>query len=815
MIKSTPNTVNELSHYASRVAAFGLVVNVTISTHVMAQNENSIFEEVIVTAEKRNENLQDLSQSVSVFSDRDLDIKSVRNFIDLSALAPGITVNTSEDFRPVISIRGVGNEGNQNDIVNPSVSFHLDGVYIASQFALKTDFLDVEQVEVLRGPQGTLFGQNSIGGAINVTSKKPNTEQFEGVADVAYGSFDYINVRSSINVPISKTFALRASVNFLDQDGTATNVTTTANNLNFDQFTNVAGFDEFAFLGDISPIGQKRDDLNNLSWRVRGRWEPTDALSFDFTAQQFDQDTNGTANFGLADPTPLRDQDGNRQFSQDSPSAFGLTSDIYAATATYNFPSFTLKALGSYQRNEIAQAQDNDRTDNAFVDSFVLTNASTVDAWVGEVNLVSRDPLFGKLDWVVGAFYFNEDVDFRFFELLDLIGVNGDTTTLPDNEFDPFNTNDPIFLLGFAPDGTDLGFQTRSFLTRESFSFYGQGTYPLSDTVSLTGGVRYSNDAVDSETFNFFTLPNGVDPVILEQNDTAFTGRVAIEYTLPTNQLAYLSYTRGHKPGGSNLTFGFDGDAAPPLVKPTFGEESVNAYELGVKGDYIGGRLRANLAAFYYDYKNLQFQATDPNVFQGGVDSIPQSEIYGIEAEFLAAITDNFFIEANIAFIETEITEDFLALDNVDAEETTNTLLGNGEFLFGPAIEQARADQIVNVSGNELAKTPNVTSFIRLNYTVPNKLGEALASFQWTHRGAFQQRIFNNPIVDEVEGYDLFNIFLSQTFKDNGFGVELVIRNLTDTDGINARFTDVFGVGATGDVLIPPRQFIVRVRYRF
>ncbi|MEM9877729.1 MAG: TonB-dependent receptor [Pseudomonadota bacterium] len=766
-----------------------------------------------MTAEKRTENLQELSQAVSVLTTRALDVQNIRTFVDLSAQVPGLTINTSEDFRPVISIRGLGNEGNQNNIVNPSVSFHIDGVYVASQFALKTDFLDVEQIEVLRGPQGTLFGQNSIGGTINITTKAPSTDAIEAEADLAYGSFDFVQVRGSANIPLHETLAVRASINFVNQDGTATNVTQTANNTNFDQFTNVVGFEEFAFLGDISPIGQRRDDIDNFSWRMRARWEPSEELTIDFTAQQFDQNTAGAASFGLDDVTPLRDQDDNRQFAQDSPGNFELDSDLYSIVSAYELDAFTIKALGSYQRNDIDQAIDNDRSNNAFVDSFVLTNASNVEAWIGEVNLVSNEKLFDRLDWVVGAFYFNQDVNFRFFELLDLVGENGNPASFPDNEFDPFNTND--FFSGFAPAGTDLGFQTESFITRESFSFYAQGTYEITEALSFTGGLRYSDDNVDSETFNFFTLPNGLPPAVAQQDDTALTGRAAIEYLFPSGHLIYASYTRGSKPGGSNLTFGLDGDAAAPVVPQTFGKETVNAFEVGTKGDYLDGRLRANLAAFYYDYKNLQFQATDPNVFQGGVDTIPESQIYGVEAEFLVALAEGLTLNANFSFIETEISADFLALDNVAANNATNALLGQGEFLFGPVIETARAAQLQNVNGNELAKTPNFSSNIALNYTVPTPFGEALASLQWTHRGSFQQRIFNTPGIDDVDSYDLFNLYISHDFEDSGLGVEFAVRNLTDTDGINARFTDVFGVGASGDVLIPPRQFIGRVRYRF
>ena len=141
-----------------------------------AITEAQVIEDVIVTAEKRSESVQDISQSVTAITEDDLDAKNINSFVDLSAIVPGVTVAKNEGYKTVISIRGVGNETNQNAIAAPSVAYHMDGIFIASPFSLQTDFIDVERIEVLRGPQGTLFGQNSTGGAINVISKKPSTE---------------------------------------------------------------------------------------------------------------------------------------------------------------------------------------------------------------------------------------------------------------------------------------------------------------------------------------------------------------------------------------------------------------------------------------------------------------------------------------------------------------------------------------------------------------------------------------------------------------------------------------------------------------
>ena len=148
-----------------------------------------ILEEIVVVAEKRDENLKDLSQAVTVLSGEELDQKNITTFVDLSAIAPGVTVAKNEGYKTIISIRGIGNETNQNAIAAPSVALHMDGIFVASKFSLRTDFIDLERIEVLRGPQGTLFGQNSTGGTINVISKKPTLDEVSGKVDLTLGDY--------------------------------------------------------------------------------------------------------------------------------------------------------------------------------------------------------------------------------------------------------------------------------------------------------------------------------------------------------------------------------------------------------------------------------------------------------------------------------------------------------------------------------------------------------------------------------------------------------------------------------------------------
>jgi iron complex outermembrane receptor protein len=749
------------------VKVLSITVAASLAANISAQDSQPVFEEVLVTAEKRSESLQDLSQAITVLTGEDLDTRQVTSFVDLSAIAPGVNIAKNEGFKTVITIRGVGNEANQNAIANPSVSYHLDGIYVASPFALQTDFLDLERIEVLRGPQGTLFGQNSTGGAINVVTTAPSMDSSFGKADLTLGDYGLIKARAAYNLPLSDTLAVRASIISNKRDGFTDNLT----------------------------LGQDLDDANSLSARVRVLYEPSDNFRANFTAQYFDEDRNGAAQKGLLDPTP-----GARKLRQNSIAEYELESQLYSAVLEWDFEKFSVKSLTSYQDDDILIRRDNDRNDLDFLPPFAQlpssydpeTNKQTTITQ--EVNLVSSEPLFGKLDWVAGVFYLDTDVEISILERLDF-GFDG--------TFDPF-TIETIYAYG-----GDVGFISDSKPERDSTSIYGQGTWNLSETWRTVFGLRYTEDEVYSSVTNYYGR-EGTD--ILEIESDKVTGRLVVEHDINDSTMLFGSFTKGFKPGGSNLTYGTEAVVAPIVVLPIFNEEIVNAYEIGLKTDLADGRARLNAAAFYYDYKNLQYQATDPEVFNGGVGNIPESEIFGAELEFSAFLSDSLILDARMAWLDTEITSDHLALDNVQSEAAGNALLGQGFDLFSDEIQIARADQIQNVNGNELAKTPSFTGNLSLNWTKELEAwGEMRSTLQYTYRGDFKHRIFNNADTDIVPSYDVLDLVIGfYPGAGESWHAELVAKNLTDEDGINARFTDVFGVGATGDELIGPRQLMVR-----
>ncbi len=754
-----------------------------------ALTQNNTIEEVIVSAEKRSESLQDVSQAVSALSEFDLETKNIESFVDLSAIVPGVTVAKNEGYKTVISIRGVGNETNQNAIAAPSVAFHIDGVFIASPFSLLTDFMDIERVEVLRGPQGTLFGQNSTGGAVNVISKKPTTDEYYGKADITLGDYNLGKFRTSVNIPINERVATRFALSTTEREGFSKNVVT----------------------------GQDLDDANNIS--IRSDWliELSDTSSLRIFGQYFDSDRNGAAMRGIDDQTS-----GMRNLAQDTISNQELSSSVFAAIYENDLGYANLKIVASSQEDDISVTRDNDRhnygdlvlsipglgSGATYQRAEFRPETSLVDTTTLEINLVSNEPILdGKMDWTFGAFYMNHEIEnhirgYRDDDLDGVIKYDCNESFADPNYCYQHDYGIPGRFDIFGPNA-DVDFITDAFPSRESYSVYLQTTYSLADNSRLVSGLRYSEDTFKTDVANFF---NAGDQFKEEGTIDKITGKAVYELDLNESSMTYVSYTKGYKPGGTNLTFGFEGDNAPAMVFPTFKSEEVSSLELGLKTDLLDGRARANIAVFSYDYENLQFQATDPDPYRGGVANIPESEMSGIEIELDALLTDNLTLDLNLSRLDTEVTSNYEVLDNVDAYP----------YFFGE--EDIRYGLRENVKGNKLAKSPESSLDLNLIYETGLPSGNELtAIFQIVKRGSFMQRVSNNPIVDSIDSYTVYNFSVGIDYPDSYpvSKVDFILLNATDNTGVNSSMTDVFGVAATGLELIAPKQFMVRLTKNF
>ena len=775
-----------MKKFDSKGKLFLSTIALFVSVNLVSE---SLIEEVVVTAEKRAASLQDVSKSVTALTEEELETKNIVDFVGLSAIAPGVTVAKNEGYKTVISIRGVGDETNQNAIAAPSVALHMDGIFVASKFSLRTDFIDLERIEVLRGPQGTLFGQNSTGGTINVISKKPTLDEVSGKVDLTLGDYGLTKTRGAVNLPLSDTVATRMSFVITDRDGFTDNIVT----------------------------GQDLDDANHVSFRSDWIVELSDSASLRVFGQYFDADNNGAAMKGLDDATS-----DPRKLAQDSRSEYELSSEIIGAILDVELGFAGLKILASKQEDDIYVMRDNDRHNLGdvhasgplagipYIPAEYRPETSVVDTTTFEVNLISNEPLNGKIDWILGALYFDHEIANSIYEVKDVNNIKQvdqiDGVYTP-YVHDPVCATDPFAGVCFAAYDAELGFVSEAYPTRESKSLYGQATYNVRDDMRFIFGLRYTEDSFSSDVTNFF----GLQTYLIEDEIDETTGRIAIERDIDEDTMIYASYTKGFKPGGSNLTFGYPEDdegfgaqPAPQLIFHLFESEIIDAYEFGIKTDLLEGRMRANISAFSYDYENLQFQSTDPDIYRGGVANIPESEMSGLELELIGVLSDSLTMDLRVAFLDTEITADYEALDNIKAER----------YFFGE--EPLRYALRENIKGNQLAKSPEFTANLGLQYVTELESGRTLRSTaELIHRGDFQQRVFNSPFVDKVDEYTVLNFTASLDLNDDNWGLDLMLLNATDEDGMNSAMTDVFGVAGTGIELIPPRQVMGRVSYEF
>ncbi len=789
-----------------------LLAILSIFTPSIFSQSDGFFEDVIVTAEKRNESLQGVSQAVTALTSAEIETKGIESIVDLTSIVPGVTVAKNEGYKTIISIRGIGNETNQNAIAAPSVAYHIDGIFIASPFSLQTDFVNIDRIEVLRGPQGTLFGQNSTGGAINVITKEPSLTESFSSASVTLGEYNLIKYNGFASAPISDNVALSFSVINTKRDGFSTNLHN----------------------------GQDLDDDDSYSIRNDMYIELDASSSLRLFGQYANIDSNGSAMKGIDDTTV-----GARNLKQDTLSNLELTSSVLAGIYEKDLGFANLKVLVSTQKDDISVDRDNDRhVFGTYAESLPFNNPNTgtrtygraeflpetseVDTDTFEINLVSNEPLLdGKLDWTFGAFYMEHKIENHIREYLDKHNPNTFGGIYDTENSIEYECGSKYALPApncYVPGGSvspyvaEFGFVTDAFPTRESTSIFGQTTYSFSDVFRLISGFRWTEDIFESNVSNFF----GAEEIpITNKNDDndEVTGRITFEYDLDSDTMVYFSQTRGSKPGGSNLTFGYtkaqDADRrtflpsylhaqdVDPMVFEKFKSETVDSTEIGLKTDLLDGRARANVAIFDYTYKDLQLQATDPDVFRGGVVNLPESEVQGLEIEFTASLTDSFILDANLGFLDTEVTESYLYLDNTLAQQ----------YSFGS--EQAREDLREDVLGKELPKSPKFTADLSLIYSMDLPSGDIFnSSIQFIKRGKFFQRIVNNDVQDVVEGYEVFNISAGVDYV-SGWGFDIMVTNVGDEDGMNSAMTDVFGVGATGIEYIPPRQIMTRLSYDF
>jgi iron complex outermembrane recepter protein len=553
------------------------------------------LEEIVVTSRKTEEPLQRVPLSVVAITGDDLEKRSLDTLADVSTTTPNFTFSQqSQGGRSagVIYIRGVG----QADVLatyDPAVGVYIDGVYLGRMQGNDLGMMDIERVEVLRGPQGTLFGKNTSGGAINIVSKEPDPapDALSGRAELTGGNFHRFDVVGSLNLPlVNDKVALLVEASRRTQEGYGERAD--------GESTGSTNRDS----GRISVLVKPSDEISALLSADGTHYNETNAVMRLVTVN-----SNLPAIIALNTFTPFKYDD-----RWVSPTPFfsyatgpNLSRGDLAGTSltlTYDPGWVTLKSISAYRRNNVHNDLDPDVAPITIIDQFEQVNQDQFSQELQATGASFAD----RLNWVMGAYYFRE--------------------AATDNA--DFNVLVPLF-------GNAAGFGQHNAVLNSSIAAYGQGTYKLTERLRLTAGIRFTHDEKEDDRTRP-TFPGGlpIDPPTTKSaswNDAS--PRIGLDYQWTPNFMTYFSFAEGYKAGG------FNGRADSIEDFNKYDPEKVRTYEFGLRSDLFERRVRFNATAFYNDYTDLQLEVNGTDTVNGVpgpfaiVDNIPKARVTGGELE--------------------------------------------------------------------------------------------------------------------------------------------------------------------------------------
>ncbi len=738
-------------------SVFGLAALAVSITAAQAQEESfSFLEEVVVTAQRKEQSVQDVPVSVTPLSEAFLYENDVRSISDLAGTVPGLVTTTDTSYSSApISIRGVGGpSGGGNLFSDEPVAIYLNDVYLGRYSSPVTELIDVASLQVLRGPQGTLFGRNSTAGAILVTTKKP-TDEFEASIDLTAAEYDEYRAQGVISGPLGDKLAGRLALGYSDRAGFADNISS----------------------------GTNGGALESTTARATLSWDPIEALSLDFIAEFQESDASAFSiavsdlgqNGGLSTPYTLRpdiDDLLDRNVVENNDINLVETENTtFSLLGEWSFDNVIINFVTAFRGDEFVGQQDSDSTSLTL---FNNTGQNEADQFSQELRVSGET---GAIQWTFGGFYYRDDASMRF---------------------SPNNFN------GFFGLGTNAVFAASQEV--EASALFADLTLSVSDDLRLIAGGRYSEEEKDfTNSFSLTALTAGPTPTPLgtvsagqtivpglpfnsSEKFTNFSPRFVVEYDAGEDILIYANYSAGFKSGGFN-SFELD-DAFDP--------ENIDAYELGFKSDLPNGLGRFNVAGFYSEYEDLQLRLPVPT---GGVDieNVGEAEILGLETELYIQPMDNLAFTFNATVLDTEITEGVLPAIPTNLSP----------FLIGTSLALVDED----VSGNSLTRAPEFQAYIQGEYRYPANFGDVNVSLTYKYQDEvfFQETAQDQPSYRADEWSEV-DVRVSLESKDEKWNVAVFGQNIFD----DRRITQVspFGGFPLGGVS-EPRKWGVQLGLNF
>lgn len=728
----------------------------SVSGYALTANadEKLVLEEVVVTASKRAENLQDVSVSVSAVGADYMQDAGISDMVDIAQHVPALTVTTnSSPWNTSFRIRRIGHEGNILTF-EPDTGLFIDGAFRSRSSLGLGDLVDVERIEVLKGPQSTLYGKNVTAGVIGVTTAAPSQE-FQAMAEVSLGEDGYSNVKGYVSGGLTDTVSGRVSLSSSRRDGLIENVS----------------------------FGRDPDSLDSQSLRGQLLFEPSDDLSIrliggavkrDMTAQSGDVGWGPTMQ-GVFAALGKPAQDvvaGNRKVEQPrGADRFNQDSYEFTAIVNYDIDDLTLTSITSYDTYDVARDSQNVTVSPLNIIQFVDTSEGY--SYSQELRLSS--PGGETVDWLTGLFYYHNNF------------------TRGDGTHSDFVLGDDIGNLGsllFGVPALGLPGDTGDMYNEQDTDTYGifvSATWNLSDTWSVSGGLRYgyeekdaemrsSNNAANTYGANVVSglAPNGF---VYEPSDdwSAVTGNLSSEYHITDDIMVYASYARGFKSGGYNLGFGSD----PAEVRP-FDEEKVDAYELGWKTHLFEDRLQFNGAMFHTEYNDFQSAAFLGLSFL--VTNVDMVTVDGIEFDGIYLINDALTLNYSASYAKAQYDK----------------------FEQRPELE-----------GADLPFAPRWKASAGLQYEKPLASGDfyARVDISWVDDSNVDSNL--DP-RNEQNDYAYGNLKLG--WRNDSLDVSVWGKNVTDQDWMNQAAPASVLSALAGDqqaFMNAPRAYGATVRYNF
>ncbi|MBS4075538.1 TonB-dependent receptor [Ameyamaea chiangmaiensis] len=724
---------------------------------------SSPIERITVTAEHVRRDLQKTASTISAVSGRTLEQSNVVTVADMNGMVPGLTVSKSAGFEMNVTIRGVGSQTPENSLVAQSgVATYTDGVFLANTIWLDQALFDVDQVEVLRGPQGALYGQSSTGGALVINTRQPELGRFGGHLQAGGGTYSLALGRAEVNVPLGRTLALRGSFQKYDHA-------------------------PFAH----STYGFGLDDAQTQGGKLALLWRPSEALSATLTGQWYGAVNGGAEQKNILDTTP-----DPRVVAQDYPSKFALHTSLYHLNLDYRLPWATVRSVTAYQRLNNTIQMNGSRLNVAQLGYYdnVASWATRMNTYTEELSLQSREG--ARLHWVTGVFLLGQRSSQFVAEFI------GSTPAAPD----AFVVTPDIA----ANPPSNLSYGNRTVISRFTVAPYLQWTYDILPTLHLTGGARFNVDRYASGTSSFSAFGSGEGGAHFRSWTP--TWKAELSYDLTRDVLLYGDVATGYKPGGIN------GNLDSRVVGQTFAPERNTTFELGAKSMLLDRRLRLNVAAFFSKYHDMQYIENDPYPYAYGIANVHATEMWGLEGESTYALFDGRLrFDGALGLQDGRVISHDHAVDaaTTNAVYASSAACAYGGQYYNTACWSAVETAAPDIHGNMPPQMPHVQGSLSVAWRWTTAWGDIVTRAQYLYRGPMMARVFNAAPVDHVPGYHQVNVYASFAPRASRWEIALTCSNLTNMAGVNSRFTDPYGTGQTSQQFIAPRQIFGTVDYRF